>query len=80
MAISLQRGECRLRDILGDMKPAEFARRMGVHRSTVYRWMNNQREMPYEETVLGGRILDRHSEEFFVWIEVPRKLDKRHKE
>lgn len=77
MAISLQRGESRLREILGDMKPAEFARRMGVHRSTVSKWMNNLREMSYEETVLGARILKRHSEEFYEFIEVPRKARKR---
>lgn len=72
MAISLQKGECRLREVLGEMKPAEFARRMGVHRSTVTRWMNNERQMVEEETVLAGRILGCHSEDLHVWIEVPR--------
>jgi transcriptional regulator with XRE-family HTH domain len=80
MAIYLERGESRLRELLGDMKPAEFARRMGVHRSTVSKWMNNKREMCYEETVLGGRILNRHSEDFYEFHERPREKKKRLKE
>jgi DNA-binding transcriptional regulator YiaG len=62
------------------MKPSEFARRMGVHRSTVSKWMNNNRPMSEAETVLAGRILNRHAEEFHVWIEVPRRTKKRHEE
>jgi plasmid maintenance system antidote protein VapI len=82
MAITLQRGECRLRELLRviNMKPTEFARRMGVHRSTVSKWMSNKRIMSFEETVLGGRIIGRHAEDFFVWIEIPREPRNRHTE
>ncbi len=72
----LERGECRLNVLLGDMSPSEFARRMGVNRSTVSRWMNNERDMTYEHTVMGSRILNCHAEDFYVMIEVPRE-DKR---
>lgn len=72
MAISLERGDCRLRELLGEMKPAEFARRMGVNRSTVSRWMSGELDMTYENTVLGGRILDCHAEDFYNFIEIPK--------
>ena len=72
MAISLQRGNCRLQELLGKMKAAEFARRMGVHRSTVSRWISNERLMSYEDTVLAARILNCHSEDFYDFIEVPK--------
>lgn len=77
MAISLQRGDCRLHELLGDMAPAEFARRMGVYRSTVTRWLNGERDMTYEHTVLGSRILNCHSEDFYYWIEIPKPRGKR---
>jgi plasmid maintenance system antidote protein VapI len=80
MAIYLERGESRLREILGNMKSAEFARRMGVHRSTVSKWVNNKRDMSYEETVLGARILGCHSEDFYLFHELPREGKKRLKE
>jgi hypothetical protein len=69
----LKRGRCRLNELLGDMIPAEFARRMDVTRSTVTRWMNNERDMSYENTVMGSRILSCHAEDFYEMIEVPRK-------
>lgn len=67
--MALRRGRCRLSSLLGDMSPAEFARRMGVNESTVSRWINNQRDMRYENAVLGARILDCHAEDFYEWIE-----------
>ncbi|WP_442951579.1 helix-turn-helix domain-containing protein [Paenibacillus sp. GYB004] len=77
MAISLERERCRLRELLGDISPAEFARRMGVHRSTVTRWMNGERDMTYEDTVLAGRILGHHAEEFYTFKEIPRDSKRR---
>ncbi|WP_423227539.1 helix-turn-helix domain-containing protein [Paenibacillus filicis] len=47
------------------MTPAEFARRMEVAPSTVYRWINNERNMTYEHTVLASRILNCHAEDFY---------------
>lgn len=71
--MALQRGRCRLSSLLGDMSPAEFARRMGVNESTVSRWINNQRDMRYENAVLGSRILSCHAEDFYEWIEDTRR-------
>jgi hypothetical protein len=39
--------------------------------------MNDERPMTYEDTVLGGRILGRHSEEFYTFKEVPRESKRR---
>lgn len=36
--MALQRGRCRLDELLSGLSPAEFARRMGVNESTVSRW------------------------------------------
>lgn len=71
--MALQKGRCRLPEILRDkMKPAEFARRMKVAESTVSRWISNEREMSYENAVLGARILDCHAEDFYEWIIVEK--------
>ncbi|MEJ8548128.1 helix-turn-helix domain-containing protein [Brevibacillus borstelensis] len=56
----------------GKMKPAEFARRMKVAESTVSRWISGEREMSYENAVLGARILDCHAEDFYEWIIVEK--------
>jgi transcriptional regulator with XRE-family HTH domain len=72
----LERGRCRLNELLGDMSPAEFARRMDVTRSAVSRWMADDRDMSYENTVMGARILDCHAEDLYVMIELPRKNKK----
>lgn len=82
MAISLIRGRCRLRELLAakGMKQAEFARRMGVHRSTVTRWATEEKPMNFEVAVLAARILGFHAEDMFEWIEVPRDKIKRHME
>ncbi|MEH7389674.1 helix-turn-helix domain-containing protein [Bacillus sp. JJ1474] len=55
--------------LLGDMSQAEFARRMGVNESTVSRWIKNQRDMRYENTVMAARILNCHAEDFYEWID-----------
>ncbi|MEK5176264.1 helix-turn-helix transcriptional regulator [Heyndrickxia sp. FSL W8-0496] len=70
--MALRKGRCRLPEILSDMSQAEFARRMKVAESTVSRWINNTREMTYENAVLAARILDCHAEDFYEWIEVPK--------
>lgn len=67
--MALRRGRCRLSSLLGDMRPAEFARRMGVNESTVSRWIKDQRDMRYENAVLAARILGCHAEDFYEWIE-----------
>jgi transcriptional regulator with XRE-family HTH domain len=67
--MALRRGRCRLSSLLGDMSPAEFARRMGVNESTVSRWIKGQRDMRYENAVLASRILNCHAEDFYEWIE-----------
>lgn len=69
----LLRGECRLSELLGDMSPAEFARRMGVERSTVSRWMTRERDMTYENAVMAARILGCHAEDMYRWTEVQGK-------
>jgi transcriptional regulator with XRE-family HTH domain len=71
--MALRKGSCRLSSLLGDMSPAEFARRMGVSESTVSRWINNQREMRLENAVLASRILNCHAEDFYDWIEDTRR-------
>jgi transcriptional regulator with XRE-family HTH domain len=70
--MALLRGRCRLSSLLGDMSPAEFARRMGVNESTVSRWIKKQREMRYENAVLAARILNCHAEDFYEWEEDTR--------
>jgi len=75
MALILERGRCRLPELLGKMKPSQFARRMGVSRSTVSRWISRERLMTYENTVLGARILNCHAEDFYEMIEVFVKDD-----
>lgn len=70
--MALRRGRCRLSSLLGDMSPAEFARRMGVNESTVSRWINNQREMRLENAVFAARILNCHAEDIYEWIEDTR--------
>jgi transcriptional regulator with XRE-family HTH domain len=61
-----------LKTLLGDLKPAEFARRMGVTQSAVSRWIKGEREMSYENAVLAARILGCHAEDFYEWIESPK--------
>jgi plasmid maintenance system antidote protein VapI len=73
MAISLERGESRLPELLGNMSPTEFARRMGVYPSAVTRWISGERDITYENAVLACRILNCHAEDLHYWIEVPRK-------
>lgn len=59
-------------ELLGDLKPAEFARRMSVAESTVSRWISNEREMSYENAVLAAFVLDCHAEDFYQWVTVPK--------
>lgn len=73
MAIFLQRGKCRLPELLGNMSPTEFSRRMGVYHSAVTRWISGDRDMTYENAVLASRILDCHAVDLHYWIEVSRK-------
>lgn len=70
--MALQKGRCRLHELLGDIHQAEFARRMKVSESTVSRWIRNEREMTYENAVLASRILNCHAEDMYIWIEVPK--------
>lgn len=67
--MALRRGRCRLSSLLGDMSPAEFARRMKVSESTISRWINDKREMRLENAVLASRILNCHAEDFYEWID-----------
>lgn len=67
--MALRRGRCRLSSLLGDLSPAEFARRMGVNQSSVTRWISNERDMSYENAVLAARILNCHAEDIYEWIE-----------
>lgn len=64
----LTRGRCRLRELLGDMSPAEFARRMGIHESSVSRWLKDERAMTYEHSVEAAGILGCHAEDLYLWI------------
>lgn len=70
--MALRKGRCRLQELLGDMNQAEFARRMHVAESTVSRWKSNEREMSYENAVLGSFILNCHAEDFYEWVEVEK--------
>ncbi|MFX3643334.1 MAG: helix-turn-helix domain-containing protein [Candidatus Pristimantibacillus sp.] len=66
--MALQRGRCRLDELLGDLSPAEFARRMGVNESTVSRWRRGERLMSYESAVEAAAILGCHAEDLYYWI------------
>jgi plasmid maintenance system antidote protein VapI len=68
--MALRRGSCRLSSLLGELSPAEFARRMHIAESTVSRWIKNQREMRLENAVLAARILNCHAEDLYEWIEI----------
>ncbi|OPA77484.1 hypothetical protein BVG16_13600 [Paenibacillus selenitireducens] len=70
--MALRKGECRLPELLGDMSQAELARRLNVTEATVSRWINNKREMTYENAVLASRILDCHAEDMYQWIVVKK--------
>jgi plasmid maintenance system antidote protein VapI len=65
--MALLKGECRLHLLLGDITPAELARRMKVSEASVSRWLHNKREMTFENAVLAARILDCHAEDFYEW-------------
>jgi DNA-binding transcriptional regulator YiaG len=62
-----------LSSLLGELSPAEFARRMHVAESTVSRWIKNQREMRLENAVLAARILNCHAEDMYDWFEDARR-------
>lgn len=68
-----KRGRCRLPELLGSMTPAEFSRRMGIHESTVSRWISGDRIMNYENAVHAARILRCHAEDLYEWIPVQGK-------
>lgn len=70
--MALRKGRSRLPELLGDMSQAEFARRMKVAESSVTRWISNEREMSYENAVLGAMILNCHAEDFYEWIDVEK--------
>ena len=70
--MALQKGRCRLRELLGKMPQTEFARRMNVTESAVSRWVNGDREMTYENAVLASRVLQCHAEDFYEWIYVEK--------
>ncbi|MCA1029205.1 helix-turn-helix domain-containing protein [Cytobacillus kochii] len=70
--MALRKGRCRLYELLGDMNQADFARRMKVAESTVSRWINNKREMSYENAVQASIILNCHAEDFYEWVEVEK--------
>ncbi|REK69362.1 helix-turn-helix transcriptional regulator [Paenibacillus paeoniae] len=61
----LIRGRCRLRDYLGDMSPAQLARRLGVNESTVSRWISRERDMTYEHAVEVANVLNCHAEDLY---------------
>lgn len=70
--MALRKGRCRLPELLGNLKQAEFARRMKVVESTVSRWISNEREMSYENAVLSARVLNCHAEDLYDWVEVKK--------
>jgi len=70
--MALQKGRCRLRELLGKMPQSEFARRMSVTESAVSRWASGNREMTYENAVLAAQILNCHAEDFYEWIIVEK--------
>lgn len=68
--MAIRKGRCRLPELLGDMLPTEFARRMGVNDSSVSRWISGERMMSFEHAVMAARILNCHAEDLYEWIEV----------
>lgn len=70
--MALRKGRCRLPELLGDMKPVALAKKMKVSESAVSRWINNEREMTYENAVLAARVLGCHAEDLYEWVEVPK--------
>lgn len=73
--MAVLRGDCRLPEFLlrANMSPAQFARRMGVHQSSVTRWITKERLMTYENAVQASGILDCHAEDFYHWDIAKRK-------
>jgi transcriptional regulator with XRE-family HTH domain len=75
----LKRGRCRLRELMGDMSPADVADRMNVHESTVSRWLKGETDMSYENIIMASRIFNCLPEEVVELIEQPRKVIKKGK-
>lgn len=64
-------GRCLLPDYLDeiDMTPAEFARRLGVSRQQVDKWINNRQKMNMESAKNCAVLLDlEHADDLYEWI------------
>jgi plasmid maintenance system antidote protein VapI len=69
-------GKCLLSEILDklDMTPAELARRLGVHRQQVDKWINGKQRMSMESAKNVASILSiDHGDELYEWVLVPNK-------
>lgn len=75
----LKRGRCRLRELMGDMSPADLADRMNVYDSTVARWISGEIEMAYENIILASQIFNCKPEEVVPLTLQPRKDIKKPK-
>lgn len=71
--MGLQRGRCRLPGLLGDMKQAEFARRLGVSDSFISKVIRGEKHFSLEMAVNAAIILGCRPEDFYEWIPSKRQ-------
>jgi plasmid maintenance system antidote protein VapI len=69
-------GKCLLSNILEElgMTPAELARRLGVHRQQVDKWINDKQHMSMESAKNVSAIIGlEHADQLYEWILVPNR-------
>ncbi|SDM18344.1 helix-turn-helix transcriptional regulator [Bacillus sp. OK048] len=69
-------GRCLLSEKLEEleMTPAELARRLGVHRQQVDKWINGKQKMNMESAKNVASILNLdHGDQLYEWIIIPNR-------
>jgi transcriptional regulator with XRE-family HTH domain len=69
-------GKCLLSDKLEelDMTPAELARRLGVHRQQIDKWVNDKSTMTMESAKNVATILGlEHGDQLYEWVPTRKK-------
>lgn len=71
--MGLQRGRCRLPELLGDMTQTEFAKRLGVSDPFVSKLIKGEKHFSLELAVNAAYILNCLPEDLYEWNVVPSK-------
>lgn len=69
--MALRKGKCRLRELLlsANMSQTELARKTGISRQMIVKYIAETSPMPYEQAGKIARALDCKMEDLFEWIE-----------